>query len=140
MKKKIRIDEDKIVDLIRRLNSGEDEKGPFFTNEHLKLSKEDRFAEDFILVGIYLLKKLDIKNVIRFECDFSDRSNRPLRAIQTDGNIVPLDFDTYIDHTTPRQYAYLCEAQSLVSQNVNPNRICEKIKNKSPSYLNLLID
>ena len=44
---------------------------------------------------------------------FLDRNNCLLRAVQRDCNIVTLDFDTYSEHITPRQYAYLCETLSL---------------------------
>lgn len=120
---------------IKALRSGKDKDGPFFAEKHQKLSKEDKFVEDFILTGLYLIKKLKIKNVIRFECDFMDRNNCPLRAVLQDGAIIPLDFDTYIDLNTPRQYAYLYEAQSLINQGVKPNPISKKIKERSPAYL-----
>ncbi len=135
MAKKTRIKDETVANLVKILLSGKDEDGSLFTDEHLKLSKENKFVEDFILTGIFLIEKLNIKNVVRFECDFMDRNNCPLRAIQEDGTVIPLDFDKYIDAETPRQYAYLSEAQKLVSEGIKPNSICKKIKEKSPAYL-----
>lgn len=137
MRKKVELNEKEIAKLITALKSGKDADGSFFTEEHMKMSMEDKFVEDFILTGLYFVEKFDIKNVIRFECDFMDRSNRPLRAILEDGSVVPFDFDTYINHTTPRQYAYLSEAQSLIPKGVKPNNICKKIMEKSPEYINI---
>lgn len=112
------------------------EEKAIFDEKHLALSDEDKFVEDFLILGLYVVKQMNLTNIVRFECSFDNPDVQPLSAIDNKGNKTILDFYEYVGFNTPVQEAYLDEAEAIEGDgNVDPNRICEKINKISERFL-----
>lgn len=90
--------------------------GGVHNDHHESLSDEDKIVEDFIEVGIFIVKRLKLVDVIGFDCDLVNENDCPLRVILSDKTIVKLDFDKYVSHNDGDMIERLMESEAIISE------------------------
>lgn len=132
---KIQISDYELMGMIKqRLDKSDEVVG--FSKEHKAMNNEDKFVDDFMVMALYVVKVMKLKDVVRFECDFDNPDAEPVFAVDKFGNKTELDFFKYIGFNTPAQEIYMNEALELQEKRgFNPYKIAEKINKQSEQFI-----
>lgn len=126
---------DHFFKLMKEKLDSEKNKG-IFEESHCALNDEDKFVEDFLYVGCFIVKSSKLKNIIRLECQFKDFSWFILLAVDDKEHKTVLSFNDYIGRDTPFEKNYLDEAMAIAGdKRIDTKSVCEKIKTQSGQFL-----
>ena len=89
--------------------------GGVHNDHHESLSDEDKIVEDYLEVSKFVVNRMDLNNVIGFDCDLFKGTYNPIKAIMSDGSIVDLDFDQYVHHNDGDMTERLMEIEATIS-------------------------
>lgn len=107
-----RIKEKSLFSFLRNIfkNSG----GNVHNDHHESLADEDKIVEDYLEVGKFVVKRMNLTNVIGFDCDLFNGGFNPLKAIMSDGSLLELDFYRYVHHDDADMTERLMEIDATI--------------------------
>ena len=82
---------------------------------HESLSDEDKIVEDYLEVSKFVIKRMNLNEVIGLDCNLLNGTYNPIKAIMSDGSIVDLDFDLYVHHDDEDMTERLMEIEATIS-------------------------
>ena len=89
--------------------------GGVHNDHHESLSDEDKIVEDYLEVSKFVIKRMNLNEVIGLDCNLLNGTYNPIKAIMSDGSIVDLDFDLYVHHNDGDMTERLMEIEATIS-------------------------
>ena len=89
--------------------------GGVHNDHHESLSDEDKIVEDYLEVSKFVVNRMNLNNVVGFDCNLLNGTYNPIKAIMSDGSIVDLDFDLYVHHNDGDMTERLMEIEATIS-------------------------
>ena len=89
--------------------------GGVHNDHHESLSDEDKIVEDYLEVSKFVIKRMNLNEVIGLDCNLLNGTYNPIKAIMSDGSIVDLDFDLYVHHDDEDMTERLMEIEATIS-------------------------
>lgn len=89
--------------------------GGVHNDHHESLSDEDKIVEDYLEVSKFVIKRMNLNEVIGLDCNLLNGTYNPIKAIMSDGSIVDLDFDQYVHHNDGDMTERLMEIEATIS-------------------------
>lgn len=89
--------------------------GGVHNDHHESLSDEDKIVEDYLEVSKFVIKQMNLNNVVGLDCDLLKGTYNPIKAIVSDGSIMDLDFNLYVHHNDADMTERLMEIEATIS-------------------------